>query len=403
MTTRTLKRLAALLSLSLALPVGMAMAQEAAPAAPATAQPAFAAGAATPSDLLMKNLMIGATTAGDRLVAVGEFGHVALSDDKGKTWRQAKAVPTQATLTSVTFVDAQHGWAAGHDMTILATTDGGETWTVQYSRDAAEKAGVFLPLRGAPEAAPTEAGGAAAPAEGAAPEAADGAAVAGDQPSDDDVEFVEGGVEGGEFETDVPFLGIAITSPTHGIAVGGFNYAVETTDGGKTWTPRRLVTTAGDDYHLNAVVLAGDGLMIVPSEMGQIYRSVDGGASWTIVQTEYEGSFWGGLPLKDGSVLVMGMRGNIWRSADKGATWTQLGDGLTPESLAAGVQLADGAIALVGIGGVVMISQDNGATWDLSRSQYNRKGLSAVLAGPDDTLLLFGEGGLATVKENAGS
>ena len=52
-----------------------------------------------------------------------------LSDDQGATWRQAKSVPTRVLLTAVFFVDAEYGWAVGHDETILNTADGGETWT----------------------------------------------------------------------------------------------------------------------------------------------------------------------------------------------------------------------------------------------------------------------------------
>ena len=39
-------------------------------------------------------------TPGGRLVAVGERGHVVLSDD-GRDWRQAQVVPTRSTLTTV--------------------------------------------------------------------------------------------------------------------------------------------------------------------------------------------------------------------------------------------------------------------------------------------------------------
>src|ERR1700736_1725395 len=42
------------------------------------------------------------TRAGDRMVAVGEHGIVILSDDSGRSWRQAK-VPVSVTLTAVKF------------------------------------------------------------------------------------------------------------------------------------------------------------------------------------------------------------------------------------------------------------------------------------------------------------
>lgn len=357
-----------------------------------TLTPGFAAGDATPSRLVMQDLLLDVANAGPRLVAVGEFGHIALSDDGGKVWRQAKTVPTQSTLTSVVFIDAQNGWAAGHDKTILVTADGGETWTVQYSREISTASGLTLEVRGCPEpdAAPVP----PAPVEGAAP--ADPAAppAVEDSFTSEDAECVEGDMTGAEVEPDIPFLGLVFTSPTHGIAVGGFNYAAETNDGGKTWTPRRLVATSADDFHLNAAFAGPDGAVYVPSELGQVYRSTDNGATWDIVETGYEGSFWGGLTLKDGSALVVGMRGNVWRSTDKGSTWTRLAPDVTPESLAGGVELADGTIVLVGIGGLVMVSKDGGANWDLSLSQADRKGIAAVAEGTDGTLLLFGESGM---------
>ena len=73
--------------------------------------------------------VMAATLAGSRVVAVGDYGGVLLSDD-GKAFRQARVVPTRTVLTSVFFLDAQHGWAAGHDGTVIATVDGGETWRV---------------------------------------------------------------------------------------------------------------------------------------------------------------------------------------------------------------------------------------------------------------------------------
>jgi len=77
--------------------------------------------------LAATSLLLDLAQAGDRLVAVGERGHVLLSDDEGVTWRQAKSVPTRAMLTAVYFADGEYGWAVGHDETILNTVDGGET------------------------------------------------------------------------------------------------------------------------------------------------------------------------------------------------------------------------------------------------------------------------------------
>lgn len=78
-----------------------------------------------------KTLMLDVVHAGQRLVAVGDRGHIVYSDDQGKSWTQAK-VPTRQLLTAVFFVDDKHGWAVGHDAQILASDDGGSSWTKQF-------------------------------------------------------------------------------------------------------------------------------------------------------------------------------------------------------------------------------------------------------------------------------
>ena len=86
---------------------------------------------AVASERAAHSLLLGVAEAGPRLVAVGHWGHVVLSDDGGESWRQAKSVPTRATLTAVRFVDAREGWAVGHDAIILHSSDGGESWELQ--------------------------------------------------------------------------------------------------------------------------------------------------------------------------------------------------------------------------------------------------------------------------------
>src|SRR6185437_6487805 len=80
-----------------------------------------------PARLASLSLLLDLASAGHRLVAVGERGHVLLSDDAGRHWTQAQT-PTQALLTGVCFADAEHGIAVGHDEIILASSDGGHSW-----------------------------------------------------------------------------------------------------------------------------------------------------------------------------------------------------------------------------------------------------------------------------------
>ena len=63
----------------------------------------------------------------DHVWIVGEFGTIMASTDGGKTWTQQHA-PVESTLFGVRFLDAKRGFAVGIDSVILATDDGGATW-----------------------------------------------------------------------------------------------------------------------------------------------------------------------------------------------------------------------------------------------------------------------------------
>ncbi|MCK7491677.1 MAG: YCF48-related protein [Comamonadaceae bacterium] len=72
-------------------------------------------------------------------------GFVIYTDD-GERFVQGE-VPTRAPLTSVFFLDALRGWAAGHDGTVTATTDGGKTWQVlreMRGQDYAVRMGIWF-------------------------------------------------------------------------------------------------------------------------------------------------------------------------------------------------------------------------------------------------------------------
>lgn len=83
---------------------------------------------AVPSKLASKFLITDIDRAGDKLVAVGERGHILLSTN-GTDWEQAN-VPVNVLLTSISFKNEQVGFATGHDATLLKTIDGGTTWSI---------------------------------------------------------------------------------------------------------------------------------------------------------------------------------------------------------------------------------------------------------------------------------
>ncbi|WP_088282681.1 YCF48-related protein [Ideonella sp. A 288] len=299
----------------------------------ARAPAAVPAGHATLAVLASKNLLLAGARIGPRLVVVGEHGHVLVSDDRGKTWLQAKSVPTVTTLTALHFVDARRGWAVGHGGIVIATTDGGDHWTLQ-----------------------------------------------------------SGQLDGPEILFSVWFR-----SATEGLAVGAYGYAATTDDGGKTWKRFEIAEGEDGERHLNHIFAGPPGAggapasLWIAAESGLLFRSDDNARTWQKVALPYKGSIWGGTTLADGAMLVWGMRGNLLRSDDGGKTFASVPTG-TDQSLGGGVQLPDGAVVLAGLGGVVVHSAD-GRRFE-STVRDDRAGLGGVLPGPDGQVVLLGQGGV---------
>jgi photosystem II stability/assembly factor-like uncharacterized protein len=92
--------------------------------------------ASTPGDAVSALNMSGVTvTSPMHAVAVGDFGRIFITFDEGKTWRNRRSGTNEA-LTDVAFADRRRGIAVGGinfqgDLrgVVLATNDGGESWT----------------------------------------------------------------------------------------------------------------------------------------------------------------------------------------------------------------------------------------------------------------------------------
>jgi len=295
-------------------PLLLAAAMSAASAAPET--PVALSEPALQSPKALNAAMLAVARVGQRLVAVGERGTVLLSDDAGKSWRQGR-VPVQVTLTAVRFVDERNGWAAGHLGVILKSDDGGETWVKQFD-------GLLAAQR---------------------------VAAAGDERSK---RFVEEG-------PDKPFFDLDFIDAQRGFAVGAYNLAFATQDGGRSWTPLLTRLPNPKSLHLYGVRAVGGHVYIV-GEQGLLLASSDGGASFTALPSAYKGSFFGLLAARSGALIAYGLRGNAWRSSDQGASWTRLDTGLQT-SISAALELDGGELALLGQTGELLRSRDEGRSF----------------------------------------
>ncbi|MGV8842389.1 MAG: WD40/YVTN/BNR-like repeat-containing protein [Pseudomonas sp.] len=301
------------------------------------ASPAANAGDyAIESSKAIESLLLDVTRAGTRLVAVGDRGHILFSDNNAKIWTQAK-VPTKQMLTAVFFVDDKKGWAVGHDAQILASEDGGATWTQQYI-DREREAGA-------------------------------------------------------------PFLDVWFQDANTGFVVGAYNALFVTHDGGKHWEDISERLDNEFAYHLNGIVAVKDAGLFIVGELGSMFRSADGGQTWETLEGPYEGSLFGALATNQAdTLLVYGLRGHLFRSTDFGASWEQIElntshNGPLEFGLADGTLLADGSMVVVGHGGSVLKSTDNGRSFSVF-NRPDRLSLAGVSATDDGKLILVGQGGV---------
>lgn len=313
---------------------------------------------AVPSALSSEGLFNGLALAGRRVVAVGQRGHILYSDDGGNTWTQA-AVPVQSDLTSVSFPDAQHGWAVGHDGVVLASSDAGATWVKQL--DGRQ----IGPLMVKYYQSHPPAGMAA-----------------------DELERLQADAE--RFATDgpdKPLLDVWFKDDLHGYVVGAFNLVLQTEDGGKSWIPWFDRTENPRMYHLYAIKAVGADVYIA-GEQGLLMKLDAQAQRFRAIPLPYKGTLFG-LAGDEHAVMTYGLRGTVLRSTDDGKSWAQVNTG-TRVSLTTSARDADGDLILMGQNGQVLDSKDDGATFiDIPLEQRNATGAMilldgrhAVLAGP---------------------
>lgn len=313
------------------------------------------------SELAARAMVTGLARAGERLVAVGQRGHILYSDDAGQHWQQAQ-VPVSSDLVAVHFVSSQQGWAVGHDGVVLHSSDAGQTWDRQL--DGRQVGPIMLDYYQRQLASH--------------PDDADLQARVGEAQR-----MVEEGA-------DKPFLDVWFENERVGYIVGAFNLIFRTNDGGLHWTPLLERTENPGSLNLYALRPVGDELFIV-GEQGLVMKLDRASVRFTALPTPYNGSFFG-VTGKPGVALVFGLRGNVFRSTDGGASWNKIDLGL-PLSITASSVTADGRIVLVSQAGHVLVSTDDGASFQLQPNTALAPVAAAQVAS-GGSLVLAGSRGL---------
>lgn len=278
-------------------------------------------------------LLLDVVRAGQRVLTVGDRGHILYSDNDGQSWLQAK-VPTQQLLTAVYFVDQQYGWAVGHDALILATTDAGETWTRQY--DDLEQEAPLL-----------------------------------------DIWFKDRnqGYAVGAY-------GMLLQTDNGGQDWQRIDEQLDNEEGYHL-NAISAVTDAG-------LFIVGEmGMMFRSADWGDSWEALEGpyqGSLFGIVAGQ-----------QPHTLVVYGLRGHIFRSHDFGESWletkVQTDSGDLQFGLASASFLSSGELVIVGHGGTVLRSE-NGAESFRMASRADRASLTGVISSTDGGLILVGQNGI---------
>jgi photosystem II stability/assembly factor-like uncharacterized protein len=279
-------------------------------------------GNAIPARLAKRSLLLDVHGRGERVLAVGERGHILLSTDGGKNWRQV-AAPTRRTLTGVFLIDDQTAWAVGHQSVILKSGDGGETWAKANAENDPETAYLDILFLDAKT-------GFIVGSYGKFLSTSDGGKTWTEAKQDDD-----------------PHFSHIITAPDGGLwLTGEFGTVRRSGDRARRWEP---LATPYEGTFFGTLPLAKGGAVVFGLR-GNIFRSEDGKA-WKQVESPTQSLLHGGLALADGRFVLSAAAGQLLLSSDEGRTFrpVEWPGAATATSL---WQASDGAVLLTSDKGV---------------------------------------------------
>ena len=125
--------------------------------------------------------------------------------------------------------------------------------------------------------------------------------------------------------------------------------------------------------------------------IGLLWRSTDGGATWTSVSIGGTSAIWQDVCYvrSTSTWLVCGTLGEIWASVDDGLTWTLRHD--SGADSWTGIDANHGIVVACAAGlGRLVRSTDSGATFSVTTIGGGTPAFNDIKAGPDDEWMVVG-------------
>lgn len=310
--------------------------------------------------------------------AVG-FGTLLATNDGGESWT-FQNLDLVRGLTSVHFTDRSRGWVVGSEGTILATTDGGKTWTTQASGTKQLLNSVYF--------VNAERGWAAG-REGTILATTDGGNTWSTQNSG----------------SKKPLASICFADDARGWVVGGGSI-LATIDGGKSWDPQ-LMDSKGALASVNFVdsergwAVGSDGTVLATIDGGTTWAAQAPGLKQVLVSVNFVDSERGWAVGSDGTILATTDGGKKWHFQDSGLT--------SPLSSVHFVNAERGWC--VSVYGDILVTTDGGENWNfqssgtraLFKSVYFPNKQRGWIVGPEGTILATTDGGRTWNRQTSGS
>ena len=174
--------------------------------------------------------------------------------------------------------------------------------------------------------------------------------------------------DGGNWEpldtgTEERLLNIATLSDSSQLAVGAFGTIVRRSAGSESFERISVdwdaIVEDGFEPHLYDVMQTKAGTILVAAEFGMVLRSLNGGLTWSVQNTN-DSSVFALHQGASGRLVGVGQAGYIISSQDDGVSWKASGSGSKANLL--GVSSSGNTFAVVGVR-AVLISNNGGRSW----------------------------------------
>lgn len=139
---------------------------------------------------------------------------------------------------------------------------------------------------------------------------------------------------------------------------------------------------------------------IAVGDMGKVYRTEDGGSTWSEMQTPVRSPLFAVHALDADRILAAGAAGVLLKSLDRGQRWERVATGTDRHLFNMAFSNASRGVA-VGDWGTILYTEDGGDTWRVVSLEEDRM-LYGVAYADSEKVWVVGEAGFAALSRDGG-